>query len=159
MVLDEFGREVSAGGAGGGGSGGLPARRELTGEERRALKPWELPDAAELAAEEAARTAAAASTEHLSPEEAAMAAMLGFSEFGSTKGTHVEDNSTSAAKGTVRRVTVKKYRQYVRSSLPAPINTARAASPPLSLHDSHTTATRRWTNAHTFPHAPLSSPP
>ena len=139
ILLDEYGREyeeveveveeeveehgAGRGGAGGGGgsssggAGGGAPRRELTGEERRALKPWEQPDPAELAAAAAARAAAAAAAEDVSPEEAAMAAALGFSTFSTTKGTHVEENSTSAAKGTVRRVTVKKYRQYVRTIL------------------------------------------
>ncbi len=45
--------------------------------------------------------------------EDAMAAMMGFSSFESTKGTAVEDNQKGAAKGAARQVLSRKYRQYM----------------------------------------------
>ena len=112
MVLDAFGRLV-------------PEEEHLANLEReaarrreretkregppRALKSWEMPDPEELAAAAAAKAA----EEKLDPEEAAMAKALGFSSFTSTKGKEVEDNSHSAAKGAFKKVTIKKYRQYM----------------------------------------------
>ena len=42
-----------------------------------------------------------------------MAKLMGFSGFGSTKETKVQDNYEGAAKGTVQRKKERKYRQYM----------------------------------------------
>jgi hypothetical protein len=115
LVQDEFGRMVPED----------EHLRNLAREERRrrereaakregppkTLKPWEMPDPEELAAAAAAK----ASEEPVDPEDAAMAAMLGFSSFASTKGKPVEENTHTAAKGAIKKVTVKKYRQYMNT--------------------------------------------
>ena len=46
-------------------------------------------------------------------EEEFMARMMGFSGFDSTKGKHVEDNDTTAAKGAAAKVLKREYRQYM----------------------------------------------
>ena len=113
MVLDEFGRLVPEDEHLANLDREALRKREREAAKRgappRALKPWEMPDPEELAAAAAAKAAA----EELDPEEAAMAMALGFSSFSSTKGKVVEENSHSAAKGAVKKVTVKKYRQYM----------------------------------------------
>lgn len=45
--------------------------------------------------------------------EAAMAAMLGFASFDSTKGKVVADNQVGPSKGAVQVITQRKYRQYM----------------------------------------------
>lgn len=45
--------------------------------------------------------------------DAAMAAILGFSGFDSTKGKPVEDNQKGPAKGAAKQVLQRKYRQYM----------------------------------------------
>lgn len=46
-------------------------------------------------------------------EQEQMQRLLGFSGFGTTKGQEVEDNKTSAAKGTASKNKARKYRQYM----------------------------------------------
>lgn len=46
-------------------------------------------------------------------EEEAMANIMGFTDFNSTHGKPVADNHTGAAKGAVRRVLKREYRQYM----------------------------------------------
>jgi len=111
-VLDEFGREVTE-------SERLSALEAEAVREReraaraareaapRVRKAWEEPEP------EAAPAAGSSSAPAELDEEAAMAQLLGFGGFESTKGTLVKDNVSSAARGAVRKVVVKKYRQYM----------------------------------------------
>eukprot|EP00545_Synedropsis_sp_CCMP1620_P012851 CAMPEP_0119014294 /NCGR_PEP_ID=MMETSP1176-20130426/9476_1 /TAXON_ID=265551 /ORGANISM="Synedropsis recta cf, Strain CCMP1620" /LENGTH=162 /DNA_ID=CAMNT_0006967449 /DNA_START=19 /DNA_END=504 /DNA_ORIENTATION=+ len=46
-------------------------------------------------------------------EDEQMKRLLGFSGFASTKGSEVEDNKNSAAKGTSTKNKARKYRQYM----------------------------------------------
>lgn len=46
-------------------------------------------------------------------EEEQMQRLLGFSGFSSTKGSEVEDNKNSAAKGAATKNKARKYRQYM----------------------------------------------
>ena len=46
-------------------------------------------------------------------EDEQMQRLLGFSGFASTKGTEVEDNKTTAAKGAATKNKARKYRQYM----------------------------------------------
>ena len=46
-------------------------------------------------------------------EDEQMQRLLGFSGFSSTKGTEVEDNKTTAAKGASTKNKARKYRQYM----------------------------------------------
>lgn len=45
--------------------------------------------------------------------DTAMAAMLGFSSFDSSKGKMVADNQTGPSKGGAKQVLQRKYRQYM----------------------------------------------
>ena len=42
-----------------------------------------------------------------------MARLMGFGDFDTTKGKHVADNDTSAARGAVARTLKREYRQYM----------------------------------------------
>lgn len=46
-------------------------------------------------------------------EEEQMQALLGFGNFDTTKGKVVDDNATSASKGTAAKNKARKYRQYM----------------------------------------------
>lgn len=93
-------------------------RAENDEEERR----LEMKDKKELEKDESQRRARKAKEQFVQvdeqeleglDEEEQMRRLLGFSGFSSTKGTEVEDNKTSAAKGTATKNKARKYRQYM----------------------------------------------
>jgi U4/U6.U5 tri-snRNP-associated protein 3 len=93
-------------------------RAENDEEERR----LEIRDRKELEKDESQRRARKAKEQFVQvdqqeleglDEEEQMRRLLGFSGFASTKGSEVEDNQTSAAKGAATKNKARKYRQYM----------------------------------------------
>lgn len=111
-LYDDFGRDIS-------GTSSAAAERERAAAAERARaaaaaggarKAWELPIEREAPLGVSGAASSAANPDPDDPE-AVMTAMLGFGSFSSTAGCHVEDNSKSAARGAVRKVVKKVYRQ------------------------------------------------
>lgn len=83
-------------------SAGLASKLEAHGREDKHMGP---PNSSTAVADE--------ETTADDDPDAAMAAILGFTGFDSTKGKAVEDNQKGPAKGAAKQVLQRKYRQYM----------------------------------------------